>query len=685
MFDKAPEAGKDLWRRLMNALRPMYRRNVDSGSAPRDRAFSSAWRRWAFDFRPPGDRRFRFALIVSVAAPVLITAVGLLIPYPRIAIPALLYLLGMVGAISLGGLVPGLVAAVISTIGLSFFFLPPYESLSLQNLGEGVFILLLFLAVAAAFASALARAQREQWLAEEAEEHLRAVVESAPLAFILVDPDARVRLWSPGAEQIFGWTAEEVLGDTLPTVPEGRWGDFRQDLARQISGESHRGSELRARRKEGGEFDVGLWTVPFRDRDGRIVGSLGVVADLSETKRLEEALRQSQKLESIGKLAGGIAHDFNNVLAIIRAQYEVALARLEEEHPLRKDLDQVRQVVDQASGLTRQLLAFSRKQLLEPTPLDINAVILQAEAILRTMMGEHIELETDLDPDVPTILADRTQIEHVLLNLAANARDGMPQGGRFGVETRAIELGPTDVSDRPGLIAGRYAEITVFDSGHGMPVGVQAQAFEPFFTTKGEEGTGLGLATVYGVIRQSNGAITIGSEPGEGTRFTILLPETSEAARAQAAEPAPSTPPVPAPVSSGRILLVEDDGLLRRFVEEMLELAGFTVLTASDGEEALDVFTQRSDPVDVLLTDVVMPRMSGTQLAERIREIDEHVQVVYTSGYAKDAPSDGNGLAGSVLPKPFTTEQLVAAVTSALNRRLATSLGRSASPAGGTR
>ena len=257
-----------------------------------------------------------------------------------------------------------------------------------------------------------------------------------------------------------------------------------------MAGETHHGSELRGLRKDGEEFDVAVWTEPFRDRDGTIVGSLGMLADVSETKRLQEALRQSQKLEAIGKLSGGIAHDFNNVLAVIRAQYDLALARLEEDHPLRNDFTQVQQAVDHGASLTRQLLAFSRSQLLQPTELDVNEVIRSAGDMLRPLIGEHIEFVTNLAPDLPTVLADRTQIEQVLFNLTVNAREAMPHGGRLLVETRKVAVAADDATHRPELAGGDYVELTVSDSGQGMAAAVKAQAFEPFFTTKEEGGTG---------------------------------------------------------------------------------------------------------------------------------------------------------------------------------------------------
>jgi PAS domain S-box-containing protein len=628
-----------------------------------------------FELRPVLNRGAALGLVVALAVPALITASGYLVSYQRVAIPVLLYLLAMIWAIALGGIVPGLVAAVVGCIGLIFFFLPPHNAASSANILEGSTILALFVAVAAAFASVLTRAQRERWAAEAAGQRLRAVLDSAPVAFILVDVDGRVRLWSPAAERLFGWTADQVLGELLPTVPEGGWDAFREDLAEQIAGKRHRGSEFRARRRDGDEFDVQVWSEPFRDRRGTIVGSLGMVADVSEAKRLQEALRQSQKLESIGKLAGGIAHDFNNVLAVIRAQYEVAIARLEEDHPLRRDLNEVRQAVDQAAALTRQLLAFSRSQLLEATPLDINEVIVDAENMLRRLIGEDIELVTRLDPNLPTVLADRSQIEQVLLNLAVNGREAMADGGRLLIATRGVSLGPGDVADRPELAAGDYAQISVSDSGQGMSAAVKAQAFEPFFTTKGGESTGLGLATVYGIVRQSNGTVAIDSEEGEGTCFTILLPQSADrpklgesvrdATRSRAGLQASQS-------FDGGVLLVEDDGLLRRFMEEMLELAGFTVLTASDGQEALELFARKRGQIEVLLTDVVMPRMSGPELVSRIRALDAHVGVIYTSGYAETPGDDrhDSSVGAIVLPKPVTGEQLVAAVTAARNRSL---------------
>jgi PAS domain S-box-containing protein len=524
---------------------------------------------------------------------------------------------------------------------------------------ETVTIAALALLIVAVAAVLLIRAQRAKRSAEQAEERLRAVIEATPLALTLVDADARVRLWNPGAEQIFGWTADEVIGKLLPTVPPGLWEGFREEIARQIAGEALGGVELPAVHKDGRSLDVRVWSAPFRDERGRIVASLGIIADISEAKRLETELRQAQKLESVSKLAGGIAHDFNNLLTVIGAQYELALKQLALGHPVRASLEDVRRAADSASALTRQLLAFSRKQLLQPTVLDLNDVVAFVVGMLRAVLGEDVELVTRLEPGVPAVRADRSQLEQVLMNLAVNAREAMLRGGRLTIETRGSEPG-----ERPP-----YAELTVADTGDGMTPEVQTHAFEPFYTTK-QDGSGLGLATVYGVIQQSGGSITVDSAPGAGTRFTIRLPGVTHEVAAPP-PPAALAPAEPAadgnePVA-GRVLVVEDDDLLRRLVAELLEGAGFDVLTADDGVTALALFEQDEGRFDVLLTDLVMPRMSGRELADRVQEIDRRCRVVYTSGY--DAEFDFTAAPPSydtaVLPKPFSADELIAVVRSA--------------------
>jgi PAS domain S-box-containing protein len=541
----------------------------------------------------------------------------------------------------------------------------------------------LVLVLAAATRVVLNRAQRTVRAAEQAHEHLRAVIDATPLGLTLIDAEGRVRLWNPGAVQIFGWTAEEVLGRRLPTVPAGGWDAFRANLASQMRGNALTGAEFPAVRKDGSAFEVRVWTAPFRDRRGRIVASLGIIADISESKRLEAELRQAQKLESIAKLAGGIAHDFNNLLTIIGAQYELALAQLDRDHPVRDSLEQVRQATQSASALTRQLLAFSRKQLLQTTLLDPNEVILSVAGMLRSTLGEDIEFVTDLEPGLPAVLGDRGQLEQVLMNLVINAREAMPDGGRLAIKTRAIAQAEREPDEADAETAGapettHDVEITVTDTGAGMTSEAQAHAFEPFYTTK-EDGSGLGLATVYGVIRQLGGSVAIESTPGTGARFSILLPGAARA-------PAPSTTtlaspdhrpgdgPVPAAI---RVLVVEDDDLLRGFVRELLTSAGFDVLEAASGEQALAALEERKEQFDVLLTDVVMPHMSGRELAQRVRAIDERCAVVFTSGY--DAAFDTEAAAlpsdAGVLPKPFTSEQLIAVIRATLAHDHAPSQG----------
>jgi PAS domain S-box-containing protein len=515
-------------------------------------------------------------------------------------------------------------------------------------------------------AAVLLHAVRARRAAERAEERLQAVIDATPLGLTLVDPGGLVRLWNPGAEQIFGWTESEVLGRPLPTVPSHGWDVFLAELGRQMSGTALVATEQPAVRKDGSWVEVRVWTAPFRDERGRIVASLGIIADISESKRLEAELRQAQRLESVAKLAGGIAHDFNNLLTVIGAQYDLALRRLEPEHPVRGTLGEVRQAVRSASALTRQLLAFSRKQLLQTTIVDLNDVIGVVAGMLRSVLGEDVELVTRLDGSLPPVRADRGQLEQVLMNLAVNGREAMPEGGLLTIETRAVAASG-DPLDRPSA-AGEpaFAELTVTDTGEGMSDEVQMHAFDPFFTTK-ENGTGLGLATVHGVIQQSGGTISLETTPGVGTRVWILLPGAS--ATAPVAEPAADhrPPDVCAPLE-GRVLVVEDDDLLRRLAGELLEDAGFDVVTADNGEHALELFKEQEDRVDVLLTDLVMPRMSGRELAAHVRAIDESCQIVFMSGYDAgfDVEAEPTTYATGVLPKPFSADKLVAVVRAAV-------------------
>ncbi len=382
--------------------------------------------------------------------------------------------------------------------------------------------------------------------------------------------------------------------------------------------------------------------------------------------RLEEQLRQSQKMEAIGRLAGGVAHDFNNLLTTIVGYAEMSLDSLAPDDPRRKGLDEIMRSARSATSLTQRLLVFSRKQVVSPEALDLNTVVANLESMLRRLIGEDIEFDVRLGAGISTIHADRVQVEQVLMNLAINARDAMPTGGRLVVATKNLLVSDADAAGDPSVAAGDYVVLAISDSGHGMTPEVQARIFEPFFTTKEPgKGTGLGLSTVYGIVRQSDGHIHVESEPGHGTRFEVRFPRAEAPVRVVS----PGRPGT-APGGTERILLVEDNDQLRNLARETLEHAGYTVVPAADGAEALRVAGQMDDRIDLVLTDVVMPGMSGRRLAEDLLAVRPALRVLYMSGYTDDAILlHGVSVAGvAFLPKPFMPSELARKVREVLDQ-----------------
>jgi DNA-binding response OmpR family regulator len=377
--------------------------------------------------------------------------------------------------------------------------------------------------------------------------------------------------------------------------------------------------------------------------------------------QLEDDLRHAQKMEAVGQLAGGIAHDFNNLLTVIAGETELLSERLEPADPLRRDVAAIAGATERAAALTRQLLAFSRRQLLKPRVLDLNELVASVDAMLRRVIGEDVELVTRRSGAAVPVEADPSQLEQVVLNLAVNARDAMPDGGRLTIEVSQVELPPGH-----GLGPGSYALLKVSDTGTGMDAETLERVFEPFFTTKPEgAGTGLGLSTVYGIVTQSGGDVRVASTPGAGTTFEVYLPSTAQLPATAPAEPAPAF----APPATGTILLVEDDDAVRELALRALSDAGYAVLEAGDGGDALALCDAHDGPIDLLLTDVVMPEMSGRELAERRAPLRPETRVLYMSGYPADAIVRREVLDGGVelLEKPFTPMSLRRRVRAALD------------------
>lgn len=410
----------------------------------------------------------------------------------------------------------------------------------------------------------------------------------------------------------------------------------------------------------------------FKDARGRVVRSVGFLQDITEQKlaeqerlKLQEQLQQSQRLESVGQLAGGIAHDFNNILSIILGYGSTILSQLPAESPLRADVEEIVTAGERAAALTRQLLAFSRKQPSQPTPLDLNDVIRDLEKMLRRLIGENIALELRLEEDLGAIVADPSHLEQVVLNLVVNACDAMPEGGQLLIETANVRLDESYAATHPEVKPGDYVLLTVTDTGHGMSPEVKEHIFEPFFTTKERgAGTGLGLSTVYGIVKQAGGHIAVYSEAGQGATFKVYLPRIE-------ASPESATRETAAADLSGKgehILVVEDDESLRRLTVALLAKLGYRVTVAADGAEALRlVELERLEP-DLVLTDVIMPLMSGTELVEQLRRTRPHQKALYMSGYTESAIALNGDLPSGTLfiNKPFTLDGLAARVREAL-------------------
>jgi len=501
----------------------------------------------------------------------------------------------------------------------------------------------------------------------DARDFLQSIAASSADAIVTTDVHGRITYWSPGAEEMFGYGADEAFGRTAAEFYVSGPDEARTVMARLLAEGRVRDYEAVVRGKDGRTL-VGSASISLlRDASGALTGTVGVLKDLTGRRVLEESLRQSQKMEAVGRLAGGIAHDFNNLMTVVLGRSDLLLKRLRPEDPMRRDIELFRKTAMRATQLTRQLLAFSRKQVLQPKVLDLNAVVENMESMLRRLIGEDVALRTVLPPALGRVKADPGQLEQVIVNLVVNARDAMPDGGKLTIETSDVELTDGE-AQHAGTRPGPTVVLAVTDTGTGMDAATQARIFEPFFTTKEQgKGTGLGLSTVYGIVQQSDGGISVHSAPGAGTTFKIYLPRIEESV-----EIAPS--PEPRQRAGGgteTVLLVEDEDELRAVVLETLQMYGYTVLEAGHGGEAMLIAERYSGPIDLLLTDVVMPTMSGADLARRLAAVRLEMKVLFVSGYTDDAIVHHGVLepGTAFLEKPFNPEQLVRRVREVLSGR----------------
>jgi PAS domain S-box-containing protein len=487
-------------------------------------------------------------------------------------------------------------------------------------------------------------------------------------AVIATDPRGRITHWNRFAERLYGWSAAEVLGRPVVEVTPAQETaeEAAAIMARLLEGDSWRG-EMRVRRKDGTAFVAEVTDSPVRDATGRLTGVVGVSHDVTERRRLEDQLRQAQKMEAVGRLAGGVAHDFNNLLTAIKGYADLLLDDLPEGNPARDDVAEIRAAAQRAAELTRQLLAFSLRQVLQPRLVDMNGVVTSLEKMLRRLIAEDVELVQRLAPSLGAVWADPGQLDQVVINLAVNARDAMPRGGRLTIETGNVVLSEAGAAHHPsGLAPGAYVALRVTDTGHGMDEDTLARIFEPFFTTRDGVGTGLGLATVYGIVQQSGGRVWAESSPGRGATFHVWLP------RAQSEVGADADAPAAAPLRAGgseTVLLVEDEDGVRALAGRILRRCGYQVVDAANGRDAIDVAARHPGPIHLLLTDVVMPGMSGADLATRLTAINPALRVLFMSGYPGDALAQ-HGLTGErlqMITKPFPADRLASRVREVLD------------------
>ena len=659
-------------------------------------------RRWNL---PPGFRRYGGAtLAVAVAALIR----WLLQPYFGFDLPFITFFAAVFVTAWLFGFGPTLLAVVLSaTAALSLFFAPVTSK---EDWLVTIIGLALFVAIGlgtAAMGEGRLRAQRRAEavaeesrqartaaeesaiqaeeaaveaeeaaaqaaesaaLAEEQALRIAAIVESSDDAIIAKDLDGKIQSWNPAAERIFGYTAAEMVGQSvLRLVPPDLHTEEHEILARLRRGEHIAHYETMRLRKDGQRILIALTVSPIRDAGGDLIGASAIKRDITGQRGLEAQLRQAQQLEAIGQLAGGVAHDFNNILGAISGYVALVLRALPAGSPIRADVLGIQEAADRAAALTQQLLAFGRKQVMQPTVVDLREVLDDTGRMLRRLIGEHIDLAIMPGPMVSPVLADRGELGRVIVNLAVNARDAMPHGGRLTIEARDSPLTEEYAGSHLGVSPGQYVLLAVTDTGHGMTREVQARIFEPFFTTKPRgKGTGLGLSTVFGIVKQLGGHIFVYSEPGHGSTFKVYFPRAETAGGADLAGG-------PSDLWAGgteTVLVVEDDGAIRGLVRKVLETAGYTVMDAGAPREALDLARQHDGPIQLLLTDVILPELTGRDLADRLVRDRPDLVVLFMSGYADDAIVHQGRLDPDTafLQKPFTPEALLRRVGEVLGR-----------------
>ena len=506
----------------------------------------------------------------------------------------------------------------------------------------------------------------ERKLRENDLSRLAAVVESSYDAIVSLSPQGIILTWNHGAERIFGYSAEEAIAKSILLLSPSGQPVAGEELLEMIKrADTVERFETVRTKKDGTRIDVALTLSPIKDADGCVVGVSSVARDITESRHLEEMFRQAQRMEAVGQLAGGVAHDFNNLLGVILGYTGLLLDRMSVDDPQRKDIEQVEKAGNRAALLTRQLLAFSRKQVLQPKVLDLNAVVAGAEKLLQRLIGEDVELLVRLAPGLGQVKADPGQLEQIIMNLAVNARDAMPSGGKLTIETSNVNLDETYAIQHYSTLPGPHVMLAVTDNGCGMDSKTKAHIFEPFFTTKEfGKGTGLGLSTVFGIVQQSGGYLWVYSEPGIGTSFKIYLPCVGS----PAASDVPADSAEPAARGFNTILIVEDEADLLEVTHRSLAEVGYSIIAAHSPAEAIVLSGNHPGPIHLMVTDVIMPGMSGGQLATHLCALRPEMKVLFVSGYTDDTIVRHGVLEPGLafLQKPFSPKTLTRKVREVL-------------------